>query len=254
MPVDAPATACFSSISAVFRIMSEVKPTEMAVVIIKEARKYLDKTKWFWETFPEESRLAPFLTPCESSRRRRKSSVADLFTSTTAEETLEEQNQRFRDLTILLSLVALLSDIYGNLTYAHGKASTSVLAVFSTPEEATTLSQIGQLHRTCIWENILIKKLTPTSATSTMPPGAEGSGPAAASTSGAAAEGGPASTMDSSVAATTEGAPESTTKDKEPKPSPNLKSVQDLLASFPLNIMPVFLCEIFLPNGVEQRN
>lgn len=65
MPVDAPATASFSSVSSIFRIMSEVKPTETAVAIIKEARKYLDKTEWFWGSFPEESRLAPFLSPCE---------------------------------------------------------------------------------------------------------------------------------------------------------------------------------------------
>lgn len=69
MPVDAPATACFSSVSSIFRIMSEVKPTETAVAIIKEARKYLEKTRWFWEEFPEESRLAPFLSPSESPIR-----------------------------------------------------------------------------------------------------------------------------------------------------------------------------------------
>lgn len=153
---------------------------------------------------------------------------------------MEEQNQRFRDLTILLSIVALLSDIYGNLTYAHGKASTSVLAVFSTPEEAKTLSQIGQLHRTCLWENILIKKLAPTSATLTTPPGAESSAtPAAAPVAGS-------STGGQAAEPSTEDKPEQSSsgadKEKE-KPSPNRKAVQDLLASFPLNIVPVFLCK-----------
>lgn len=70
-----------------------------------------------------------------------------------AVENYERANGRFRALGHLLSYIALLSDIYGSLTYNHGRIATSVLVVLAQPTEAAILLKMGQFWRACLWES-----------------------------------------------------------------------------------------------------
>lgn len=65
MPLVNPSTAVFSSISALFRMLSEVKPVEVAKAIVKAVRRGLDQTTWFWESLAPESRLLSAVSPGE---------------------------------------------------------------------------------------------------------------------------------------------------------------------------------------------
>lgn len=65
MPLVTPSTAAFSSISALFRMLSEVKPVEVAKAIVQAVRGSLDQTTWFWEGFSPESRLLAAVSPRE---------------------------------------------------------------------------------------------------------------------------------------------------------------------------------------------
>lgn len=226
MPMVVPSTAAFSSISSTFRIVSEVKPVETAKAILKQVAVHLENTKWFWETLGEESRLLDVVAPSESP-----SSAFPLHSMlrplSIAKDNVNEQNARFSQVTVLLSHIALLSDIYSNLTYTHNKSTTAVLAVFASPSAAETLSQIGQLYRVASWESVLLKRLSPpaTAAKPTPTPEAAATAPDVASTSAAA----PVEGSSPPVAASAAVSP----------PTPNLKTVLEVVGQFPMNIMPI---------------
>ncbi|GAA5889291.1 hypothetical protein JCM6882_000697 [Rhodosporidiobolus microsporus] len=129
----------YSSIVAIFRIATEVKAPEAISSILKRTDKWLKETTWFWDTkdVAHESTLGGMVNP--------------------SAEDLEAQAKRFRSLSILLSHIALLSDVFINLTYAHGKAATGILGVFVKPDQAEILEKIGQVYRACTWENVTIR-------------------------------------------------------------------------------------------------
>lgn len=124
-----------------------------------------------------------------------------------------------------MSHIALLSDIYSNLTYNHGKIATAVLSVLAVPAEAETILQIGDLYRSCTWECILLKKAIATIATTTTS----------------------ATVPPIDIDAVESGASVSETlvaEDKEkvlivtPTPSPNSKALLDVVSNIPGNIIP----------------
>lgn len=53
----------------------------------------------------------------------------------------------------------LLSDIYSTAGYAQGRASATLLQALTCPEAGNIVSELGSLHRSCIWENIRLKNL-----------------------------------------------------------------------------------------------
>jgi E3 ubiquitin-protein ligase HUWE1 len=133
----------YSSIVALFRISSEIKAAEALTAILGRTDKWLNETKWFWE-------------PTQSDDGDRKSTLAAMVHPSADE--FDTQQKRFRDLTILLSHVSLLSDVFTNLGYAHGKAATAILSVFTVKgPQAEILQRIGQVYRACLWENVTIR-------------------------------------------------------------------------------------------------
>jgi E3 ubiquitin-protein ligase HUWE1 len=127
--------------------------------------------------------------------------------------------------------------MYSSLTYTHGKTATSVLSVFAAPAEADTLAQIGQLHRACVWENILLKKMKPSTGSGT-PVASTESGPASGGEGVVEVPGALSSAEGTSSAAQDANSTASS--------SPNFKAVQEVVTNFPLNIVPVFQAAIKL--------
>ncbi|KAI5477219.1 E3 ubiquitin-protein ligase HUWE1 [Pseudohyphozyma bogoriensis] len=209
-PHTSPNTPAFVSMSTLFRVMSEVKPPEVAAAVLKEIKAYLEKTSWFWSGFSVESRLTSLVAP--------------------SSENFDESNARFRDVSILLTYVAFLYDLYGNLVYAHGKVSTLVLGVIGAPAEHKTLMDLGALHRACLWEGILLKNSSSSensaAEATSIEAGADLSQAAEASTS--------ASTLTEPAAST------SKESSSAPTPSQNSKAVQQVVAMLPQNIAPFF--------------
>lgn len=57
-----------------------------------------------------------------------------------------------------VSATSLLSDVFTNLGYAHGKAATAIISVFTVKgPQADILQRIGQVYRACLWENVTIR-------------------------------------------------------------------------------------------------
>ncbi|KAK4052443.1 E3 ubiquitin-protein ligase tom1 [Microbotryomycetes sp. JL201] len=218
MPFLAPATAAFAAISTVCRIMCEVNPVETTLAIVKQTRVYLDKTTWFWETLPTESRLAPLTQPTA--------------------ESLDEDNRRVRDISTMLSLLGLLADVYGNLSYTHSKTSTSVLSIFSQAPESETLKQIGQFSRVSTYESVLLKRLTPTK-TPLLPrtDNGEGKGNMESMTAEVAATA--TNPVDPALPPAIGGDPKAEDTKAPPTP-PNVEAVQTLMNSMRLNTQPIF--------------
>ncbi|KAM0790628.1 hypothetical protein ACM66B_004490 [Microbotryomycetes sp. NB124-2] len=216
MPFLAPATAAFAAISTVCRIMCEVNPVEVTLAIVKQTRVYLDKTTWFWETMPTESRLAPLTQPTAAS--------------------IDDDNRRVRDIGTMLSYLGLLADVYGNLSYTHSKTSTSVLSIFAKASESETLKQIGQFSRVSTYESVLLKRLTPTK-TPLLPRTDNNEGKASIETLTAEV----AATATNPVDPALPIEDDSKTQDaKTPPTPPNVSAVQTLMSSMRLNTQPIF--------------
>ncbi|GAA5823738.1 hypothetical protein JCM11251_003273 [Rhodosporidiobolus azoricus] len=208
----------YSSIVAIFRIATEVKAPEAISSILRRIDKWLKETTWFWDMdqVAHESTLGGMVNP--------------------SEEALEAQSKRFRSLTILLSHIALLSDVFINLTYAHGKAATAILSSFTKPEHADLLEKIGRVYRACTWENVTIRPTSfwtgdaTKSATEQIArdaPEAEAPTPAAAAQQERQQE-----------QAADKAAVEVISTPATPD-SPNIKLVQDVLQSFTKSTLPL---------------
>jgi len=57
--------------------------------------------------------------------------------------------------------VILLSDIYATAGYAHGRSAGGLLQTLMSTGASEILPDLGVLHRTCIWENVLLKAQVP---------------------------------------------------------------------------------------------
>ncbi|SCV71562.1 BQ2448_3150 [Microbotryum intermedium] len=123
MPSYAPGTGAYSSISAIFRMLSEFKGVEAVSAILKRTKVCFEQIEWLTSMYLGDSKLSSMISPTDT--------------------TIDAQNGRFRELCILLSHITLLSDTYGSLSYTHGRLATSMLSVLTTPENATVLKQLS---------------------------------------------------------------------------------------------------------------
>ncbi|GAA6006127.1 hypothetical protein JCM11491_002040 [Sporobolomyces phaffii] len=202
----------YGSIVALFRIATEVKAHDALAAITKRTAVWLEHTKWFWDRDDgfKESVLSGMVNP-------------------TADD-LAKKADEFRQLSILLSHVTLLSDVVLNLSYSNGKVATSALQAFTGPG-AEVLQQVGKVYRACTWENVTIR---PTSFWT-------GEASKASAEEVAAQEDAP-----TEEARTTERQQEKAAEKKavdaittpSTPDSPNIKLVQDLVQAFTTGTLP----------------
>ena len=77
--------------------------------------------------------------------------------TSTATDAAQEKNAEFRRLVHLNNLLSALCNLYITVGFAHGKVASSFLQALGASSGSTFLPDLGQLHRACIWENILLK-------------------------------------------------------------------------------------------------
>ncbi|CAI2172902.1 16430_t:CDS:10, partial [Funneliformis geosporum] len=75
---------------------------------------------------------------------------------------VEEANKTFRSLITLHGYVGLLSDVYCTPVFSHGKNASSVIEAF-VGSDSEVIPSLGKLHRTCVWENVILKSSVPKS-------------------------------------------------------------------------------------------
>lgn len=66
-------------------------------------------------------------------------------------------NYYFRNLVILHIRITLLSDVFATAGYAHGRQAITLLQTLMTSITPQVVKDLGALHRTSIWENIVLK-------------------------------------------------------------------------------------------------
>lgn len=66
-------------------------------------------------------------------------------------------NYYFRNLVTLHVRITLLSDVFATAGYAHGRAAIGLLQTLMSNTAPQVVKDLGALHRTSIWENIVLK-------------------------------------------------------------------------------------------------
>ncbi|CCM01158.1 uncharacterized protein FIBRA_03206 [Fibroporia radiculosa] len=137
LPYDFVNSLASDSLVQVVRTMAEVAPGETVSFLVRLVHESLASTKNFWSSMREESELLQLVN------------VSD--------RELQRGNDRVRQYITLYIRTSLLSDIYSTAGYSHGRATATLLQSLTGPSAHNILPDLGALHRTCVWENIMLK-------------------------------------------------------------------------------------------------
>jgi E3 ubiquitin-protein ligase HUWE1 len=74
-----------------------------------------------------------------------------------APDDLKSANAEFRKLVSLLTRVTLFADVFSSYAYAQSRSTLSLVSGLLSEEASSVVSDLGALHRACIWENIVLK-------------------------------------------------------------------------------------------------
>ncbi|OBZ67028.1 E3 ubiquitin-protein ligase ptr1 [Grifola frondosa] len=138
LPYDFVNSVASDSLVQVIRSMAEASTGETLTFLLKLVNESLAECKDFWESMDEHSKLLPMVDVTEG-------------------EPEAEANSRFRKLITLHIRTSLLSDIYATAGYSHGRATIMLLQSLVSRSTPTILADLGALHRSCVWENIVLK-------------------------------------------------------------------------------------------------
>ncbi|PBK91673.1 hypothetical protein ARMGADRAFT_968529 [Armillaria gallica] len=137
LPYDFANSLASDSMVQVMRTMTEVATSETLLHLAKLVKESLELTQNFWGTLEDKSKLLQFV---------------DL----TSEEEVNA-NYYFRNLVTLHVRITLLSDVFATAGYAHGRAAIGLLQTLMSNTAPQVVKDLGALHRTSIWENIVLK-------------------------------------------------------------------------------------------------
>lgn len=128
----------------VIRMIVEVCPADALIHLVKQVQESLDETSDFWKTPRKESTLLPYI---------------DINNT----EDLVKANDFFHRLITLHIRVTLLADVYSTAGYIQGRQAVGPL------QKSTVgiLPSLGALHRSCMWENIVLKNASANKGLST---------------------------------------------------------------------------------------
>nr|CAG8455076.1 13988_t:CDS:10 [Entrophospora candida] len=146
VPYDFASSQASYSLSHLMRVITDVEPRRSVAAIISVLNDTLQDA-------------SPFLNYEEKSGLFIK--YIDLKVNDTAK--IEAANKTFRTLITLHGYVGLLSDVYCSTVFSHGKSVSSSLIEAFVGNDNEILSSLGKLHRTCVWENVVLKSTIPKS-------------------------------------------------------------------------------------------
>ena len=76
-------------------------------------------------------------------------------------------NQEFRKIVTLQIMVGVLADVYLTAGYSHSRSATTLLQVLNGVDAPEVVGDLGKLHRSFIWESILLKSSLSSGTTAT---------------------------------------------------------------------------------------
>ncbi|KAF9206640.1 hypothetical protein BGZ49_002096 [Haplosporangium sp. Z 27] len=141
LPYDLANTPAFLTLSHLIKLLSETNPGVAISAVLKEVNRMLHEEQPLLESTNPESELFQYIDITNSS-----------------DDDIARGNRILRNLTSLHALSGLVSDMFCAPAFSHGRNSASVLAAFVNAQGDKALAGFGQLHRTCIWESITLRR------------------------------------------------------------------------------------------------
>ncbi|KAJ9117613.1 hypothetical protein QFC22_004463 [Naganishia vaughanmartiniae] len=152
-------TAIADRLHIVLRSLAEASLSKVLNGIIDRVRSVMGTCRQLWDSDMQKSYLSPFIPALRKWQSDRRVGLCMLIKAPprTATDVAEEKNAEFRRLVHLNNLLSALCNLYITVGFAHGKVAASFLQALGASSGSTFLQDLGQLHRACIWENILLK-------------------------------------------------------------------------------------------------
>ncbi|KAF9997246.1 hypothetical protein BGZ79_009053 [Entomortierella chlamydospora] len=141
LPYDLANTPAFLTLSHLIKLLSETNPGVAISAVLKEVNRVLHDEQPLLKGAGPGSELFQYIDITNSS-----------------EEDIARGNSILRNLTSLHALSGLISDMFCAPAFSHGRNSASVLAAFVNAQGDRALAGFGQLHRSCVWESIALKR------------------------------------------------------------------------------------------------
>ncbi|KAI3618920.1 ubiquitin-protein ligase [Moniliophthora roreri] len=138
LPYDFANSVSSDSMVQVMRTMTEVATSETLVHLAKLVKESLAATERFWSANEEDSKLLSLVNIDGTN--------------------IVNNNHYFRNLVTLHIRITLLSDVFATAGYAHGRAAIGLLQTLMSNTSPQVVIDLGSLHRSSIWENIVLKK------------------------------------------------------------------------------------------------
>ncbi|CAO3595638.1 unnamed protein product [Absidia cylindrospora] len=146
LPADFSVSIASDSLSYLFRMIAEVSPIPTVLAIVEKVRSSVK-----------------FILEGHSSRN--KSLVSD-FIDVKANDTekIKQGNELLRQFVVMYGYVGLLANICCSSILTHGKNGITLVNEFTSQSgDDNIILLLGQLHRTAVWENILLRESVPKS-------------------------------------------------------------------------------------------
>ncbi|KAK9761441.1 E3 ubiquitin-protein ligase tom1 [Basidiobolus ranarum] len=144
IPYDFPASSASYSLSHLFRVMSEVDADAVVTVILNELHQSLEASDSFLKANNHGGIIVNYLDLPYADHKK-----------------FDEATQIFRSLITLHGFVGLLSGIYCTPVFSHSKNVSTIIGAFTTEVGDQVVSMLGELHRTCVWENVIFNNTVP---------------------------------------------------------------------------------------------
>lgn len=222
IPYDFANSVASDSLVQVVRTMVEASTTESLAFIVKIVNESLLATASLRDDSAGDSKYIK-LANVEDDQQAAGANVA------------------FRHLVTLHVRIMLLSDIFATVGYSQGRALTTLLQSITGAGTGDILLGLGSLHRSSIWENVMLKEKMTTRSEEKQPSPEIAVAETPMSVSSEATTPGPSTTangsqLDNSAAATPK--PEQAAK-KDPKET-NMKALKHLANQLPNSLAPFF--------------
>jgi E3 ubiquitin-protein ligase HUWE1 len=231
--------------------MVEASTTETLAFIAKIVKESLDETEGLRDDHSGESKYLKLANTEGEYAPGILANPIEHYSLDEAEAT--KANDAFRKLVTLHVRIMLLSDIFATAGFAQGRALTSLLQSVTGHGTGDILFGLGSLHRSSIWENVMLKSniASPasTSVSEDKPEVADASPPVETPVSVSSEATTPGGTSTPTAAngfqpegtATPTPRQETPTKLADPRET-NVKALKHLASQIPNGLAPFFQC------------
>ncbi|KAI8368284.1 uncharacterized protein BYT42DRAFT_522115 [Radiomyces spectabilis] len=147
LPADFSVSIASDSLAYLFRLITEVSPLPTVLAISEKVKQSIKNTLGNDDTSRTESMVKDFI---------------DIKDDET--EKIERGNKLFRQLIEMFGYVELLANICCSAILTHGKNGISLVNEFvSQDDNDNIILLLGHLHRSMVWETILLRESVPKS-------------------------------------------------------------------------------------------